>query len=89
MIYLYAVHVEGTSQHAHISSVRWKNPDTSKSGETSRAGMVKWIRDGGKAYACGGQGHMARVLVVNATPPYIRTKADGTWTDNLLSLPRY
>ena len=22
-------------------------------------------------------------------PPYLRTHADGVWTDNLLALPRY
>ena len=30
-----------------------------------------------------------KVGVVDATPPYLRTHADGVWTDNLLALPRY
>ena len=29
------------------------------------------------------------VGVVDANPPYIRTHADGVWTDNLLALPRF
>jgi hypothetical protein len=32
-------------------------------------------------------GVRANIGVVNATPPYVRTHADGTWTDNLLALP--
>lgn len=41
--------------------------------------MVTWIEGG----------NTVRVGVVNATPKYIRTYADGTWTDNLLALPRF
>jgi hypothetical protein len=29
------------------------------------------------------------VLVVDSSPPYLRTYADGKWTDNLLALPKY
>lgn len=89
MIYIHAVHMSGGTQHEHIASVRWKNPDNGKTGQNSRSEMVDWIKGGGAAYACGGNGHMARVKVVNANPPYIRTHADGVWTDNLLALPRY
>jgi len=89
VIYIHAVHMSGGTQHEHIASVRWKNPDTGKSGQSSRAEMVKWINAGNAAYACGGGGHMARVKVVNANPPYIRTHADGIWSDNLLALSRY
>ena len=89
MVYIYAVHMSGGTQHEHIASVRWKNPDNGKTGQNTRAEMVKWIKDGGDAYACGGGGHMARVKVVNGNPPYIRTQADGVWSDNLLALDRY
>jgi hypothetical protein len=51
--------------------------------------MVEWIRDkGGKAFVVSG-GYRAAVGVVNANPPYIRTYADGVWTDNLFALPTY
>jgi hypothetical protein len=89
VVHIYAVRLAGGSSHQHISNVRWKNPDTDATGQTTRAEMVDWIKNkGGKAYVCGG-GHLARVLVVNASPPYIRTRADGAWTDNLLALPRF
>jgi copper oxidase (laccase) domain-containing protein len=89
MIHIHAVRLSGGTGHEHITRVRWKNPDTSKTGENTRAEMVDWIKNkNGAAYVCGG-GHLARVLVVNAKPPYIRTHADGVWTDNLLALPRF
>ena len=89
MVHIYAVRLSGGSGHQHITRVRWKNPDTDALGENTRDEMVVWIRDkNGKAYVCGG-GHLARVLVVNANPPYIRSHADGVWTDNLLALPRF
>lgn len=33
------------------------------------------------------RGVRANIGVVNASPPYVRTYADQTWTDNLLALP--
>jgi hypothetical protein len=50
--------------------------------------MVAWIREGGKAYVVVGSLRV-EVRVVNATPPYVQTYADGAWMDNLLALPRY
>jgi hypothetical protein len=88
VIYIYEVHLSGGSRHEHISSVRWKNPDNRTSGQTTREEMVRWVRGGGAAYVCGNH-HLARVALVNAEPPYLRTHADGDWNDNLLALPRY
>jgi len=53
--------------------------------------MVAWIEDkDGKAYVDDGRGHRVSVGVVEPShePKYLRTYADGVWTDNLLSLPR-
>jgi hypothetical protein len=51
--------------------------------------MVEWIRaKNGDARVRDSKGDV-RVGVVDGTPPYIRTYADGRWTDNLLALPRY
>jgi hypothetical protein len=89
MIYIYAVKLSGGASHEHIAAVRWKNPDTGKTGQNGRTEMVGWIRDeDGKAYVCGNS-HLARVGVVDATVPYLRTHADGVWSDNLLALPRF
>jgi hypothetical protein len=91
MIYIYAVHMAGAgTHHEHIASVRWKNPDNGKAGELATAAMVSWITDqNGTAYVCGGNAHMARVGVVKTSTPYLRTYADGAWSDNLLAIPRY
>jgi hypothetical protein len=50
--------------------------------------MVQWIEAGGKAIVIDG-GTTISVLVVDASPKYIRTKKDDIWTDNLLALKRY
>jgi hypothetical protein len=92
MVYIYQVQMSsGGTAHQHIASVKWKNPDSGKSGESTRQNMVDFISNkGGSAYVCGGDAHIARVGVVKkAEPPYIRTYADGEWSDNLLALPRY
>jgi hypothetical protein len=90
MIYIHAVHMAGGSAHEHIANVKWKNPDNGNSGESTQAVMVDWISNkNGSAYVCGDKAHIAKVGVVKAIPPHIRTYADGAWTDNLLALPTY
>jgi hypothetical protein len=90
MINVTSVHMVGGSEHQHIGSVRWTNPDTGNSGESTRAKMVEWIRDKkGVAHVHGADGSVSQVGVVDANPPYIRTYADGDWNDNLLALPTY
>ena len=85
-----ARHMEGGERHEHIARVRWQNTtDASNTGENSRQKMVDWIRDkGGRAYVRDSAGAVD-VKVVEASPPYLRTYADGRWTDNLLALPTF
>ena len=88
MVYVTAIHLEAGEHHEHIASVRWRNPADGASGQSSRAQMVEWIDNGGEARVSDGQREV-RVGVVRVSPPYIRTYADGVWTDNLLALPQY
>jgi hypothetical protein len=89
MIFVTHIHLVGGERHEHISRVRWRNPGSGQSGESTREEMVLWIgEEGGEAWVTDGVRN-ARVGVVRAHPPYIRTYADGVWTDNLLALPRY
>lgn len=89
VVYMDAVRMSGGTGHQHITEVRWKNPDANNSGQNTKAEMVVWIKKkGGAAYVCGG-GHLARVVVVEGNPPYLRTYADTTWSDNLLALPKF
>ncbi len=89
MVYITAVHMEQNgTRHEHIASVRWQNPADNATGESTRQVMVDWIRQGGVAKVTDGR-NTVDVGVVEANPPYLRTHADGKWTDNLLALPRY
>lgn len=88
MIYIHEVHMSNGTGHQHIEAVRWRDPNTGEAAENRTIDIVRWIQSGGEAYVCGG-GHLARVGVVDRTPPHIRTHSDGWYTDNLLSLPRY
>lgn len=89
MVYVTAVHVDGTEDHEHIASVRWRNPSSGDTGQNTRAEMVTWIRDKNGDARVESTPKDVRIGVVEAKPPYIRTYADGKWTNNLLSLPRY
>jgi hypothetical protein len=85
-----SIHMAGGTQHQHISLLRWQNPETSHTNESTREAMVAWIRDRkGVARVHGADGSVSTVGVVDADPPYVRSYADGDWNDNLLALPRY
>ena len=79
MVYITHVRLSsGGNRHEHITDVKWRNPSDGKTGESSRATMVDWIRNkGGDARVRDNPGHDVRVRVVDASPPYIRTFADG------------
>lgn len=52
--------------------------------------MVEWIDGGGKAYVESGTSTVAVGVVKPSNgEPYLRTYANGVWTDNLLSLPKF
>ena len=89
MVYIEAVRMStaGTG-HEHIAGVRWRNPSDQNTGDSTTAVMVKWIDDGGVAKVASEAGDVS-VGTVEGTPKYLRTHADGKWTNNLLSLPRY
>jgi len=90
-IQITAVRLSGGTTHEHITHLWWTNPADAKTGDNTRAQIVTWIEDKkGQAYTSDTGGHRAEVAVV--TPPrgekYLRTRADGVWTNNLLALPR-
>lgn len=86
MVYITHVHMSGGAGHQHIVSVKWRNPNNGEVGTSSVADMVDWIENkNGVAKVTDGR-NTATVGVVDHK--YLRTYADGTWTDNLLALPR-
>lgn len=91
MVYITAIHLAGGSEHEHVASVRWLNAENGQSGESDRAAMVEWLDRVGTsniAKVAGPQGS-AQVGVVDSQPKYLRTYADGQWSNNLLSLPKF
>lgn len=85
-----AIRLSGGTGHEHIERLWWSEPATADTGDNSRAEIVSWIESGnGVAFVHEG-GRRAEVGVVdpNIGPKYLRTYADGVWTDNLLALPR-
>ena len=86
------VHLEpGYSDHEHIASYKWVNESDGSTGESNRSTMVDWIDNKkGRAYVGTGSERVAVGVVHPAVGlPYLRTHADGNWTNNLLTLPRF
>jgi hypothetical protein len=78
------------SKHEHIAHLWWVGRENGLPGNGPRSEVVVFIERGGKAYVSDDYGHLVGVHVVEPTdgPKYVQTRADGIWTDNLLSLPR-
>lgn len=87
-VYVTKRHMEGGNGHEHIARVKWEDRQSGKSGDSTRAEMVTFIDGGGDARV-GDGASFVEVGVVDASPKYIRTYADGKWTNNLLALPTY
>lgn len=89
MVYITAVRMEGGTGHEHIANVRWRNPADGKTDVSTKAVMVDWIDNkNGVAKVQSTSGDVP-VETVDAKPKYLRTYANGKWTDNLLALPRF
>ncbi|MDO8659134.1 MAG: DUF3892 domain-containing protein [Candidatus Parcubacteria bacterium] len=81
----------GNHQNPHeaISHLGWINEQTGETGKNTRLEMYDWIEKGGEAYVRDAYGNTIRVgtAISSLGAKYVRTYADSTWTDNLLSLP--
>lgn len=87
------IRLSGTTRtHEAITHVRWTNTtNPSSTGTNTKAEMVDWIDKDGVAYVGPAGTNRARVGTVHPQhgDPYLRTYADGTWTNNLLALPLF
>jgi N6-adenosine-specific RNA methylase IME4 len=91
MIEITAIRLTGAG-HEHIAFLQWRNTQTGATGQSTREAVVEWLEESRANQAVvANQGNWVYVGVV--TPPsgskYLRTYADGQWTDNLLSLPQF
>ncbi len=90
MVYITHIRLSSTGRsHEHITDVKWRNPSNGNTGQNTRQQMVDWINQGNIARVKDSYGNDINVGVVKANPPYLRTYADGVWTDNLLALPQF
>ncbi|XRW54181.1 DUF3892 domain-containing protein [Pseudoduganella sp. S-14] len=70
-------------RHEHITHVG--NPAAWGATKLTVADVIANINKGHTFFVRDPYGRRAEVGVVNANPPYIRTRADNVWTDNLLA----
>ena len=91
MIYITEIHMASPadSTHERIAKVRWIDPADNNTGESATATIVDWIDNkSGEAKVKDPNGDVP-VGTVDGSPKHLRTHADGKWTNNLLSLPRF
>jgi hypothetical protein len=91
MIEITAIRFAGGNDHEHITDVQWRSAAT-YAGLIPVPALISWLgaNDANQAVVADGSGRVP-VLVVRPSdqPPYIQARADGVWTDNLLTLPTF
>lgn len=89
-IRIYSIRLSGGITHQHIERLWWSDSVTGDTGDNSRAEIVSWIENQNGHAFVQEAGPRVDVGVVDpdAGPKYLRTYADGNWTNNLLALPR-
>jgi hypothetical protein len=76
--------------HETITEYQWLDGTEAK--WTAKAGMVEWLdRPNNSAATMTATGSSAPVFVrrEQGKYPYLQTKADSKWSNNLLALPKY
>lgn len=77
--------------HETIIRYKWREDGTGNVGDNDKPTMVDWIDNkNGKAYVGSGSSRVSvGVVHPDYGQPYLRTYADGKWSNNLLSLPEF
>jgi hypothetical protein len=78
------------NRHTAISYLGWTEESTGKGGKISRDDMYKFItEEGGSAYVKDSRGDIAYLIGAKTArgTKYVKTVADETKADNLLTLP--
>lgn len=85
------VRYSGLQRHEQaIVRYKWRNTADGTGGDNDKPSLVAWVDGGGDAYVGSGRDRV-NVGVVRPNPgqPYLRTYADGSWTNNLTALPTF
>lgn len=74
-----------------IVRYKWKNVSDGNTGDSDKSTLVDWIDNkNGTAYVGSGSSRVnVGVVHPQSGQPYLRTYADGKWTNNLLNLPAF
>jgi hypothetical protein len=86
------IHLEGGSEHWHISELEYYTDEDSTRTKRSRLAIVNWIESNNAnvAYTAPQVGTGQRVYVRQEHGvKFLQTIADSKWSNNLLALPRY
>lgn len=77
------------NQNLAITYLGWINEANQEKGTSSRLTIYQWIKDGGYAYVVDKYGNKVKVITAETDKgtKYVKTEADNTTTNNLLSLP--
>lgn len=92
MIEINAIRLSGGTGHEHISSLQWRNTQSGATGQSTREAIVEWLEESKANQAVVAKnGSWVYVGVRRPAhgPRYLSTYGDGSWTDNLLALPRF
>jgi hypothetical protein len=92
MVIFTAREMSGGSGHEHVIRLWWRDTGDGKSGDMDIDTATRWLdKPANRAYVedQARPGTFVEAGVVKPTHGhwYIRTHADGRWTDNLLALP--
>lgn len=87
-VYVTAITPHNANDHESVNGIRWLDSSNSTSKTMTRAEAVDWVKKGNALWVAGDTGPV-KVEVVEGRTPYLRTVANGKYSDNLLALPRY
>jgi len=91
MIEITAVSFGQARAHEHITAVLWRSASSS-TGHSAREAIVAWLdsSSANRAVVANGSDYVEVAVARTANQsPYLRTRADGVWTDHLLALPTF
>ena len=89
MILITHVHFDNGETHKHISRFKWEGTTSQKKGESTLSEMIEHIKKHPETvYTRDGENY-AEILIIDDTPRYLRSQADGVLGNNLLNLPLF